>query len=456
MNKLFEKYNLKVSQEIIDEITSATVNLQKAVKGDIAFYRLNDSDDAHDAFLKRLKEASPSLVVVSQAPRCEMHTPYVVLPFEKFREFQKDLVDNIFPRYKDVKVIGVTGTNGKSTVVHLCHEIFKSVGKRAFTIGTIGIFDGDKELLPCPDATTPSFIDLCRILHSLSDYDFACLEVSSHALHQNRLGDIEILASGWTNLTQDHLDYHKTMEQYFEAKSLIAHSTKHEIIISPDEDELGNRLKNRKLNFKEAKLLKVSSLGDSFKLHYNRKNLSLAKSLCERALDAEIELSDELTLPKGRYNSFRYNKSLYVVDYAHTPDAIENVVTETKKAFPEATIITVFGCGGDRDRTKRPKMLEASLKGSDLVVVTTDNPRSEDPNQIINDTVASNLDKRVSVIVNRADAIANLVKDYEEETIVIIAGKGHEEYQEVNGVKHHFSDIEEVKKAIGKLENENH
>jgi len=450
MNKVFNKYKLELPMG--SNLTEMTSNLQDATEDHIAFYRLQNNKSSQESFLKRLEGIKPGLLVLSSEPNVEISQPYVVLDFEKFLPFQIELAEIIYPKSFEVKLIGVTGTNGKSTVVHLANEILKANGKTSFTIGTIGIFDGDKEVMSAPGATTPSYIDLRRILHKLSDYDFACIEVSSHALDQDRLNGIKLACAGWTNLTQDHLDYHGTMDSYFEAKALIRNATEHSVIIPHGEQELERLFNEKSIQYQVATKVNVEILDDSFALHYNAKNIALAKALVEKVLQNEVSIPNSITLPKGRYNSFRLNNSLFVVDYAHTPDAIRNVVDETKNAFPHAYIISIFGCGGDRDRKKRPLMLEAALDGSDEVVVTTDNPRSEKPEDIINDAIAGNeKNSKVSKIVNREDAIKEYIKDYDSETIVIIAGKGHEEYQEVNGVKNYFSDIEIVKDAINGL-----
>jgi UDP-N-acetylmuramoyl-L-alanyl-D-glutamate--2,6-diaminopimelate ligase len=450
MNNIFEKFKLMLPEGL--ELSEVTTNLQDGTSSHIVFYRLGENEQSQDLFLKRLNGVTPGLLVLNKKPKEDIEVPYVVLDFKKFLPFQIELCDFLYNKSNEVKIIGVTGTNGKSTVVHLCHEILKGNGFKSFTIGTIGVCDGDKELLPSPGATTPSYVDLRRILHKLSDYDFACLEVSSHALDQDRLNGIELVCAGWTNLTQDHLDYHGTMEEYFRAKLLIKENSKHNIVVPFGEESLVSMLEEKSAPYKVSASLKVDDLNDSFSLEYNKKNLSLANELVDIATSKKCVIPNSIELPKGRYNSFRYNKSLFVVDYAHTPDAIKNVVLESKKAFPKANIITVFGCGGDRDRLKRPLMLEAALLESSEVVVTTDNPRSEDPEQIISDALKGNENNpKVKAITNRKEAIHQYVKDYDNETVVIIAGKGHEEYQEVNGVKNYFSDIAEVQAALKEL-----
>ncbi|OIQ18448.1 MAG: hypothetical protein BM556_09335 [Bacteriovorax sp. MedPE-SWde] len=455
MNKIFSKFGIDVPLDNFDNLVEVTTNLQDGTLKHIVFYRLNNTDISQNLFRSRIENKEIGLLILNCEPSSKINIPYVVINYDDFFNLQKEICNQLYPKSFDVKLIGITGTNGKSTVVHLCHEILNKSGHKAFTVGTIGICEGEKEILPAPGATTPSYVDLRRILHKLSSYEYACIEVSSHALDQARLNGFELEVSGFTNLSQDHLDYHGTMDKYLKAKLLIGDLSKKPLIVPHDEDDLVSMLTENNVDFEIAKKASVKSVNDSFSLSYNEKNLSLASLLANRATNSVLEIPKDISLPKGRYNSFRYNKSLYVVDYAHTPDALSNVVSETRRAFPKSHIITIFGCGGDRDRLKRPRMLEAILEISDEIVVTTDNPRTEDPQSIIDDAVKGNIENpKVETILDRKSAIKKYVRDYSDETIVIVAGKGHEEYQDVNGVKHYFSDIEEIKTVISEMKSE--
>lgn len=437
MNNLIAKYNIAINNYI-----NLTTNLDQASKSDIAFYRLQDNDKALELFKERFNKGSAGLVITNRKVS-DIET--LVVNEEEFYVLQEQLVEALYPINREVKVIGVTGTNGKSSVTHLCQLILNENGYNACSIGTVGIIKNEQEIMPSLSATTPSYLDLRRIIYTLNDITYFCLEVSSHALEQNRVKDIEFSSIGWTNLTQDHLDYHGTMEDYFNAKAKLASYAKTSFIIP-----------STQVNFFKDKI--EYSIADhvdniyseEFSLSYNQDNLDLAFALCDQASGIDLKRKIKLELPKGRFNLFRKNKSLFIVDYAHTPDAIVNICGESKKHYKDHTIITLFGCGGDRDRIKRPLMLEAALKYSDQVVVTSDNPRFEDPKQIIEDILKGNT-AEVDVITDRREAISKYVREYESPTVVIIAGKGHEEYQDIKGVKHHFSDIEEVQKAIGNL-----
>ncbi|MGI4991306.1 Mur ligase family protein [Halobacteriovorax sp. GFR7] len=435
MNNLINKYNI-----LLEGLTDLTANLDQAKPCDIAFYRIHDNVKAVELFRQRYEKGSAGLVITN---RRVADIDSLVVDECDFYKLQEELVEELYPVNREVKLIGITGTNGKSSVAHLCQLILNANGLSACSIGTVGVIKGESEVMESLSATTPSFIDLRRIIFKLKDINYFCLEVSSHALEQERVKKMKFDSIGWTNFTQDHLDYHGTMESYFNAKAKLANYSESNFII-PRSQEIEFK---SKLNFDIASSVE-NIYGEEFNLSYNVDNLELAFALCDRASSLKLNRKIKLSLPKGRFNLFRKGDSVFIVDYAHTPDAIVNICRETKKHFDSYDIITIFGCGGDRDRTKRPKMLSAALEFSDKVVVTSDNPRTEDPNEIIKDILEGN-NEVVDIIVDRKEAIHTYVKEYERPTAVIIAGKGHEEYQDINGVKYHFSDIEEVKSALG-------
>ena len=436
INTILEKYKIK----------DITTNLQDGDHNTAVFYFIKDGQE--DVFKSRLKKASPCFLFLNKDPGFEISTPHEIC--SSFYETQTEVCDLLYPFNNELKIIGITGTNGKSTCVHLCSEILNHNNYKAFSVGTLGVMCGDNELIKNPGATTPSFIDLRRIIYKLRDYEFMCLEVSSHALEQNRLKGFDIEVAGWTNLTQDHLDYHGTMKSYFEAKLKIIEKSK-SIFIPNAQKNLRAMIEEQDLHVSLSKIRNIEVLNPAFKLSYNLENLSLSIDIVNKATDKELEVPRDISLPKGRYSLVRDEDNFFVVDYAHTPDAIEKLVQETKESLAEYKIITIFGCGGDRDRTKRPLMLDAALKGSDEVIITSDNPRTENPKQIIEDVLNGRKFSQVKSITNRAEAIRAAVKKYQDKTIVLIAGKGHEEYQDIDGVIKYFSDIEEVKKCLKEI-----
>ncbi|MFG1500462.1 UDP-N-acetylmuramoyl-L-alanyl-D-glutamate--2,6-diaminopimelate ligase [Halobacteriovorax sp. XZX-3] len=437
MNKLISKYKI-----ILKGLSDLTANLDQAKPCDIAFYRIHDNEKAMALFRERYQKGSAGLVITN---REVSDITTLVVDDNDFYKLQEELVEELYPINREVKLIGITGTNGKSSVAHLCQLILNANNLDACCIGTVGVVKNESEIMESLSATTPSFIDLRRIIFKLKNITYFCLEVSSHALEQERVKKMKFDSIGWTNFTQDHLDYHGTMESYFNAKAKLAKYCDTSFIIPRSQK---NEFQD-KLDFDLAPETK-NLYGEEFNLSYNIDNLELAFALCERACGIKLNKNIKLSLPKGRFNLFRKGDSVFIVDYAHTPDAIVNICRETKKHFASYDIITLFGCGGDRDRTKRPKMLAAALEFSDKVVVTSDNPRTEEPADIINDILEGN-ESEVDVVVDRKEAIHKYVREYKRPTAVIIAGKGHEEYQDIKGVKHHFSDIEEVKSALGEL-----
>ena len=437
MNKLIDKYNI-----LVDQFIDLTVNLDQAKKGDIAFYRLYENEKSINLFKERFTKGNAGLVITNLKVE---GIDTLVVGIDDFFKLQEELVEALYPIERKVSLIGVTGTNGKSSVTHLCQLILNQNGYNACCIGTVGIIQNDREVMASLSATTPSYLDLRRVIYRLKDIDYFCIEVSSHALEQGRVKDMNFSSIGWTNLTQDHLDYHGTMEAYFNAKAKLKNFCDKNFIIPKSQKDFFTN----KIEFNQASSVD-NNYGEEFDLSYNKDNLELAFALCDEATSTTLERKINLELPKGRFNLIRNHDDIYIVDYAHTPDALVNICRETKFLFSSHHLITVFGCGGDRDRTKRPLMLKAALEFSDSVVVTSDNPRFEDPEQIIEDVLKDN-DKDVDVVINRSEAIKKYVREYKTPTAVIIAGKGHEEYQDIKGVKSFFSDIEEVKKAIKSL-----
>lgn len=453
-----ELLNLSMLHQPMNKIKFLTTNLQDAPESSAVFYKLNTQKNV-DSFNARLS-LSKALVVYIY---CSFKDPVgiaidkrvILLNEDKFEDKKQELINLLYPDWIKPKVIGITGTNGKSSVVHFLQTILNKNGHSAISVGTVGIIQMQTVLAEDIGATTPSEIDLKRILHEHSNKEYVCLEVSSHALDQGRTSGIHFVAAGFTNLSQDHLDYHLTMESYFQAKFKITEQAAI-LVIPPNEVELEKKLKVMNANYTVADIIDTTNMRECFLMEYNIKNLSLAIDIVKKVTRLSDLSLESLEPPKGRFTSYSYKNSIYVVDYAHTPDAIFNLLSESKKSFPDYKIITVFGCGGDRDKTKRPKMLASALEFSDKVIVTTDNPRTEDPVDIINDIILGEKNNsKISIEINRELAIKKIVLDYPDKTLVLVAGKGHEEYQDINGKKEHFSDMEQIEKNIENLKNAN-
>lgn len=373
---------------------------------------------------------------------------------------------------KNLKMIGVTGTNGKTTISTLIYEILKKSGKKAALIGTNGIYIYDT--FNPSSHTTPGVVELNIILNKIIEAgcEYCVMEVSSHALHQKRVFGIEYDSAIFSNLTQDHLDYHKSMEEYAKSKKILFDNLDENSFSIVNLDDMysvymvqDTKAKKIGISFNDLDnidfdIIKIGS--DSKNIYYNDEiylnnligkfneyNLAQAIAACKTLglNNGEIYAAmQHLTSPEGRMQKVNLrNGAIGVVDYAHTPDALENVLTTLKDSGINNKIITVFGCGGDRDKSKRPKMGAVVLKHSDLSIVTSDNPRTEDPKAIINDIIVDNPNKFVNII-ERREAIEFAYENSNEGDFVLIAGKGHEKYQIIGNEKLYFSDLDELKK----------
>ena len=376
-------------------------------------------------------------------------------------------------------MIGVTGTNGKTSTTYMLKAIAERMGKKVGLIGTIRNMIGD--IIIDTERTTPESVDLQRILRQMKDekVDVVIMEVSSHSLDQKRVHGIEYDVGEFTNLTQDHLDYHKTFENYFNAKKLLFKQSRMAVINK--DDPYANRMMEgldipvmtfgiRENADVTASEIDITTRGVQFDFNYknitSRFNvpipglfsvfnaigaatvaLSLGWNLdsIKYGLEHMMSVSGRLEpLPTGK------NEFTVLLDYAHTPDALENVL-KTVKGFATGRIVTLFGCGGDRDHAKRPIMGEIAGRFSDFAIVTSDNPRTENPMDIIN-SIVEGVKKsgcEYVVIENRREAIEYALKNARKNDVIILAGKGHENYQEINGGKHHFDEKEIVAEILG-------
>lgn len=386
----------------------------------------------------------------------------------------------------EMPVVGVTGTNGKTTTSILIHHLMESAWRRAGMIGTIHYVIGDRTE-PAPH-TTPESPELQRLLREMRDEDCrgAVMEVSSHGLIQHRSTGVHFDVGIFTNLSQDHLDFHGTMEKYFLAKKLLfdrmaEDPKKKGVAVVNRDDRYGERLikvppagievigfgRSANADFRVTDIrydfdgteFKLFARGRQFLVRtpliggFNVYNavaaLATAKGIGLNLREAVRNLEDCPQVP-GRLESVAGRKINYrvFVDYAHTPDALTNAIAALRELKP-SRLITVFGCGGDRDRTKRAPMAEAAEAGSDLAILTSDNPRTESPEQIIADAADGFRGHTPhEMIVDRREAIRRAIDLAEERDIVLIAGKGHETYQEIDGVRHDFDDRLEARNAI--------
>lgn len=437
----------------ISMIKNVTTQLQESTQSDIVFYRLNGAKGPL-LLEERLKGQRPGILVTyGTSPDKKLDVPHLHLPDEQARKLLIQVCDVLYPlNEKEHRLIGVTGTNGKTSCVGLCAQMMAHFRKSVYSLGTLGLRDGMGEVILPGKLTTPGYPELRRILYDLPNDSCVFLEVSSHALDQDRTAGIHFFAGGWTNFGHDHLDYHQNLEQYFKAKTKIFDFCEKGVFIPESQGELKAKLLQqgyRALIAPSIKTEEVQHLSPIFQVHYNLENLSLSKAIVEKLLEKNLDLSqfDKLDLPLGRMTTIEAGKKLVVIDYAHTPDALDNVCRALKEGFPNKELWVVFGCGGDRDKTKRPLMRKIVEKFTKHIIITSDNPRSEDPLEIIQDILAG-CEKEVVYEVDRAAAIKLGLISSPDNALILIAGKGHEEFQEVEGQRLAFSDVDTVKDVL--------
>lgn len=378
--------------------------------------------------------------------------------------------------------VGVTGTNGKTTVTHFIHSLFENSMIKAGMIGTIKIHDG--KVLRDATHTTPGAVEMQSILRAMKDNGCKAvtMETSSHGLEQGRCRGIPFNVGVFLNLTQDHLDYHKTMAAYFDAKKILFEQMVEDAaggvaVINIDDRagqslaaELKDRLKVITFGFSSgadfrASEVRPSNRGQVFALEARGKSFLVRLPVVGRfnvmnalaALAAVsstgvplrdlVKLIGETRQTRGRMELIGGERISVFIDYAHTPDALEKACETLSELHPNR-LVTVFGCGGDRDRTKRPLMGAAAAKFSNVCIVTSDNPRSEEPEEIISEILPGLGKVPHEVIVNRRDAIEAAIANSFPGDIVLIAGKGHETYQEIKGQRQHFDDREVALRAL--------
>jgi UDP-N-acetylmuramoyl-L-alanyl-D-glutamate--2,6-diaminopimelate ligase len=381
-----------------------------------------------------------------------------------------------------VRVFGVTGTNGKTTTTYLLRHLLTKIGRRCGLIGTVEVDDGRTAVES--NLTTPGAVEVAQLLARMRNHGcWTCaMEVSSHALDQRRVEGVRFAAATFTNLTGDHLDYHKTMEQYAAAKARLFESLEDSALaVVNAEDKWSERMvrdcRARVIRFGfgksadyRARDVAVTAQGTHFILvtpdgraevhmqligRHNIENALAAAAVAGESFGLSVHqiaagLSDAAGAP-GRLQAVRAGQPFAVlVDYAHTDDALENVLSALRPIC-RGRLRVLFGCGGDRDRTKRPRMARVAHKWADVIHVTSDNPRSENPNRIIDEILRgfpADSDKEIHIEPDRRRSIEQALSSAEPGDVVLIAGKGHENYQIIEQVKYHFDDVEEAERVL--------
>ena len=431
--------------------------------------------DGHDFIEDAVKNGASAVIAEKEV---KTSVPVKVVE-NSAKYYQELLVKEYKDNFKDLKLIGITGTNGKTTSAYLTYQMLRDLGQKAAYIGTIGFICEDfyKEL---PN-TSPEILTIYKLLEEALKLgcQYVVMEVSNFALDQKRIEGLEFVAGAFTNLTEDHLDYHKTMESYLNAKLLLTNYIKDDgvLVVNKDDDaskKFIERFKNTKtFGYGKADYNIISDdiYPDHTDIHFKYRGkeydvttnltskfnvynyFTMFSILCELGFDIDllIEKTYDLKAPKGRCETYKVKNGYAVVDYAHTPDAVLKVVTAYKE-LAKARVITLVGCGGDRDPLKRPIMGEIASNYSDYVIFTNDNPRTEDPEKIMKDILAGVKKSNYEVCLDRREAIKKALDMIEENDIVLLLGKGHEDYQIIGHTKLHLDDSEEVLKYIEKSE----
>lgn len=466
------------------EVTGISYNSKTTKKGDIFICLTGEYTDGHEYAQKAIENGAVALLVEHSVEAGKI--PQIVV--SSTRHKIADIADRFYSSpSKGINLIGITGTNGKTTVTHLIQKILEENGEKCALIGTLGYKLSSNGEYRDAKHTTPQAPELQATLRMIKDVekiDNVVMEVSSHALEQNRVGGCQFNGAVLTNLTQDHLDYHITMENYFEAKALLFRGLSEGdfAVINADDsyaqkflDAVPEGVKIFTYGVKKnadiiAKDIKFSLNGAEFKLCLNGEqeysvNLHmngmfsvynvLAAVTASTAMGIDIKTAlKALENVKGVAGRFEVvaKKPLVIVDYAHTPDGLENVLKSAREITPkDGKLICLFGCGGDRDATKRPKMGAIAERLADKIVITSDNPRSEEPQQIITDIIAGLKNVNTETVIvepDRGHAIVLLKAIAGNNDVVVIAGKGHENYQILKDRTIHFDDREEARKVF--------
>ena len=445
---------------------------RKVQKGDTFVAIKGATVDGHDYIESAIKNGATKII-------CE-HGNYdvdtLIVPDTK-EYLQNYIVSNFKDEVNKLDIIGITGTNGKTTTSYLTYQMLNKLGVKTAYIGTIGFYiDDDIKELP---NTTPEILEVYSML--IEALEKGCkavvMEVSSHALSLKRVEGLNFKIEAFTNLTEDHLDYHKTMENYLNAKLKILDQLKSDgTIIVNNDDEYGKYFKQKNfktIGFNESnyQILDYESdtNGTNINFKYNDNIYSVKTNLRGKfnvynymttlaiintykySIDEIISITKSVYPPKGRCEQVIVRDAEAIIDYAHTPDAVEKIINSFLEN-KQGRIITIVGCGGDRDPMKRPIMGKIATEKSDYVIFTNDNPRTEDPNTIMNDIIAGVSKDNYEIILDRKSAINKGLSLLKTNDTLLILGKGHEDYQIIGHEKHHLDDKEIVLEYLKNLD----
>ena len=444
------------------DVNGLSLNSQTVQKGDLFVALQGNQEHGYDYIEDAISNGCVAVLVDGKNVECSVPSIRV----DNLKSYLVKLAKNLYPKANNIKLIAVTGTNGKTSVCHFISQLATSLNIKNGVIGTLGLTNIDKKTIN----TTP---DIFTIYSALQNYinqgmKLVVIEASSHALVQGRLEGLTFIQGIFTNLTQDHLDFHKNMKSYKEAKGKLFNKNSIEkAIINLDDDnhsyflDVSSEIPTETFCNNDFSYFKSNEYGFICKLNnfvfelplignFNLSNaLAAYKSI--RSLGYEddnvIPKLTELSPPPGRMQKIP-RKNIWI-DYAHTPDALLNVLKTLKIHYPDYRIRLVFGCGGDRDKTKRQMMGKIASANANSIVITNDNPRSEKPEKICDDILAGiKVENDVQVILDRKKAITSAVQTLGEDEVLLIAGKGHEEIQIIGSERLPFSDYKVAINAV--------
>ena len=472
-------YNVNVT-EIFGSTNRDVFNIsfdsRKIIKGGVFVAIKGQKFNGHDYILFAIKQG---VKIIIFEEKIQNYVPGIT--YVKVQDSSKSLsviASNFYdnPSSK-LKLIGVTGTNGKTTIVNILYQLFTMLGAKVGMLSTIENKILDRTFpakYTTPDALEINYL-LSKMLKEKCEYCF--MEVSSHAISQSRIFGLKFSAGIFTNITHDHLDYHKSFDNYINVKKRFFTSLSKTSFALINKDD-NNSLKmvencNAKVityslksvsDFKckvvenqfNGMLLNISKVDVWVKLsgRFNAYNILSAYAIAKQFNFLKEDILTNLSIinsPEGRFQSLVFDSVTGIVDYAHTDDALKNILTTINDIRVDQQLITVLGCGGDRDKLKRPIMTKTAVNLSSLVILTSDNPRTEDPNEIIKDMTSglnTQQKKKTLIIIDRSQAIRTACKIIKKNGIILIAGKGHEKYQEIDNERYEFDDYIELKKAM--------
>lgn len=471
-----------VSGSTETEVNDVQIDSRKITQGSLFIAVKGSAADGHQ-FIEKAIDAGAAVIVCETLPPGQKEN-IVYVQVENGAEAAGYIAANFYDQPSEkMKVVGVTGTNGKTTIATLLYKLFTSLGYTCGLLSTVENRIGDKIL--AATHTTPDAVSLNAMLKQMAEEGctHVFMENSSHAIHQHRSTGLKFAGAIFSNITHDHLDYHKTFDEYIRVKKYFFDSLSSDAFAISNADDKRGMVMLQNTNAKKyfyslrtmaefkGKILDNSLTGlvmnvNETEVHFrligefNAYNLLAVYGTAICMGEDKQEVLRCLSVLTGAEGRFDYmvsptDKLIAIVDYAHTPDALLNVLATIKKLRKgNEQVITVVGCGGDRDKTKRPIMAEVACEHSDKVILTSDNPRSEDPEQIIRDMEAgvNVVAKRKCIsIADRKEAIKTAVSLAKAEDIVLVAGKGHEKYQEIKGVRNHFDDKEVVREMFEML-----